>query len=103
MVPRNSRMYLSLHATRRTPHGASRFQQAMSAWSVKTRRAPSRHYKDARVSCHTTTAVHEIEDISPTEYTPPPPATVLTLEGIFKAGRVHHFFPLGDDSRRSVC
>ncbi|CAM9463532.1 unnamed protein product, partial [Laminaria digitata] len=46
----HNRMQL-IHTTRRTPHGASRLVQAMSAWSVKTRRAPSRHYKDARVSC----------------------------------------------------
>ena len=32
-----SRMELTLHATRRTPHGASRLVLAMSAWSVKTR------------------------------------------------------------------
>ena len=28
-------MQLTLHATRRTPQGASRLAQAMSAWSVK--------------------------------------------------------------------
>ena len=60
-----SRMQLTLHATRLTPHGASRLVQAMSAWSVKTRHAPSRHCRDARVYDHTTTAMHEIE------YTPP--------------------------------
>ena len=36
------RMQLKRHATRRTPH-ASRLVQAMPAWSVETRRAPSRH------------------------------------------------------------
>ena len=36
-------MQLTIQATRRTPHGASRLVLAMSAWSVKTRRAPSRH------------------------------------------------------------
>ena len=36
------RMRFTLHATRRTPHGASRLVQAMHAWLVKTRRAPSR-------------------------------------------------------------
>ena len=56
-----SRMQLTLHATRRTPHGASRLVQAMSAWSVKTRRAPSRHCRDARVYGHTTTAMHDNE------------------------------------------
>ena len=39
----------TLHATRRTPHRASRLVQAMPAWLVKTRRAPSRHCSDARV------------------------------------------------------
>ena len=48
-------------------HGVSRLVLAMSAWSVKTRRAPSRHCRDARVYSHTTTAVHD------NEYTPPPP------------------------------
>ena len=42
-------MQLTLHAPRRTPQGASRLVQAMSAWSVKTRRAPSQHCRDARV------------------------------------------------------
>ena len=37
------RMKLTFHATRRTPHGASRLVQGMSAWLVKTRRAPSQH------------------------------------------------------------
>ena len=36
-----SRIQLSVHATRRTPLGASPLVQAMPAWSVKTRRAPS--------------------------------------------------------------
>ena len=35
------RMQFTLHATRQTPHGASRLVQAMSAWLGKTRRAPS--------------------------------------------------------------
>ena len=38
----------------------------MSAWLVKTRRAPSRHGRDARVYGHTTTAMHKLS-------TPPPP------------------------------
>ena len=44
------------------PHGASRLVLAVSAWSVKTRRAPSRHCRDARrVHGHTTTAMHDSE------------------------------------------
>ena len=53
-----SGMQLTLHANRRIPHGASRLVLAMSAWSVKTRHAPSRHYRDVRVYGHTTTAMH---------------------------------------------
>ena len=64
-------MLLILHATRPTPHGASRLVQAMFAWSVKTRCAPSRHCRDARVYGHTTTAMHD------TEYTPPPPRSTM--------------------------
>ena len=59
----NSWMQLTLHATRPKPQGASRLVQAMTAWSVKTRHAPSRHCRDARVYDHTATAMHE--------YTPP--------------------------------
>ena len=42
-----SRMQITLYETRSTPHGASRSVLAMSAWSVKTRRAPCRHCRDA--------------------------------------------------------
>ena len=69
------RMQFTLHATRQTPHGASRFVQAMSAWLVKTRRAPSRYSRDARVYGHTTTAIHKLS-------TPPPPFLVaLVING----------------------
>ena len=44
-----SRMKLTFHATRQTLHGAWRLVKAMSAWSLKTRHAPSRHVRDARV------------------------------------------------------
>ena len=60
-----SRMQLALHATRRTPHGASRLVLAMPAWSVKTRRAPPRHCKDARLYCHTATAIHDMSTHHP--------------------------------------
>ena len=52
-------------------HGASRLVQAMPSWSVKTRHAPSRHRRDARVYNHTTTPMHEIEYIFLIEYIPP--------------------------------
>ena len=54
------RMQLTLHATRSIPHGASRLVQEMSARSLKSRRAPSRHCSDTRVYGHTTTAMHNI-------------------------------------------
>ena len=43
-----SRMQVTVHATRQAPHGGSRLVRAMSAWLVKTRRAPPRHCGDAR-------------------------------------------------------
>ena len=33
----------------------------MTAWPVKTQHAPSRHWRDARVYGHATTAMHDIE------------------------------------------
>ena len=60
-----SRMQLTIRSTRRTPHGALRFAQATSAWSVKIRRAPSRHSGDARVYGHTTTGHAQTEYIPP--------------------------------------
>ena len=58
---------------------ASHLVLAMSAWSVKTRRAPSRRYRDARVYGHTTKAMHD------NEYTPPPEGA----RNIFIPGVVH--------------
>ena len=57
--------------------------QAMSAWSVKTRRAPSRHCTDIRVYGRTTTAMHDMS-------TPPPtPQRATCLLG-YIARRVRH-------------
>ena len=64
------RMQFTLDATRRTLHGASHQMQAMSAWLVKTRRAPSRRSRNARFYGHTTTAIHKL--ITPPH--PPPRA-----------------------------
>ena len=47
------------HATRRTAHGASRSLQALPAWSVTIWRAPSLHFRDARVYGIKTTAMHD--------------------------------------------
>ena len=67
-----SRVQLTLHATRRTPHGASRLVQVSSAWSVKIRRAPSRYCRDTRVFYgHTTTAMHDTEYLLLSRHPPP--------------------------------
>ena len=58
---------------RGTPHGASCLVQTMPTWLVKTRRAPSRHSRDARVCGHTTTAT-----LKPS--TPPPPPLPCNLD-----------------------
>ena len=58
-------MQLTLYATRRAPHGASRLVLAMSAWSVKNRRAPSWHCRDAKVYGRTTTAMHNVHPRAP--------------------------------------
>ena len=70
-----ARMQLTRNAARRTPHGASRLVHAMSTWSVKTRRTPSRHCSDPRVDGHTTTAIHEVST--------PPPLTHKRCEGLW--------------------
>ena len=54
-------MQLTVHATRRTPHGALRLVLAMSCLVGEIRRAPSRHCRDARVYGRTTTAMHDNE------------------------------------------
>ena len=56
-----SRVQLTLHVNRRTPQDASRLVQVLSAWSVETRRAPSRHHREVRVYDHTTKPMHFIE------------------------------------------
>ena len=72
---------LPLHATRGTPHGASRLVQAMPACLVKARRAPSRYcrmrgsYHDG----HTTTVMLKMS-------TPPPHLLPLTP---FRLARRH--------------
>ena len=52
---------LTLQAIRRTSHGASRLLDAMFAWSVKSRPAPSRIRRDANVYGHMTTGMHDNE------------------------------------------
>ena len=71
------RMQFTLYVTRRTPHGASRLVQAMPAWLVTTRHAPSRHSRDATVYSHTTTAMHKLSIPPPTPTPPRFPCRVL--------------------------
>ena len=79
-----SRMQLTLHATHRTPHGASRLAQAMPAWSMKYQRAPSRHCSDVRVYGHTTSAMHD---------TSIPPSFWLWLQDYGHARQLVHPLP----------
>ena len=60
-----SRMPVTPHATRRTPHGASRLVLAVVTRSVKTRRTPSRHCRCARRYDLKATVVHDNERIRP--------------------------------------
>ena len=78
------RMQLTLHATRRIHHDASKsLVVAISAWPVKTRRAPPRHYRDARVYGHTTTAMYDHEY---------PPPLVWSLRELDNQGTVFALF-----------
>ena len=77
-------MQPTLSATRPTPHGASRLVRAMTAWLVKTRRAPSQCCRGARVHGQTTITTTAIHDMS----TPPPrPQTRYILMLRFKRRR----------------
>ena len=70
-------MQFTLHAAaRRTPHGAARLVQTISAWLVKTRRAPSRHSRDARVYGLYNYGHTQLEWGPPS---PPPPPAPLPL------------------------
>ena len=62
-----SRIQVTLHATRRKPHGALRLVQAMSAWVVKPD-VVCPGIVGMRESVHTTMAMHD------NEY---PPSTLL--------------------------
>ena len=79
-----SRMQLTLHAARRTPHGVSRLVLATSVWSVRARRAPFRHCRDDRFYGQTTTTMHDDE-------CPPPPSLFF---GQGKGGRKELFMRL---------
>ena len=61
-----STMQITLHATRRTPKGASGLVKAMPAWSVIPRRAPARDCRGVVVYGITTSAMNDLS-------TPPPP------------------------------
>ena len=77
------RMQFTFHATRRTPHRASRLVQAISAWLMKIQRAPSRHSRDARVYGHTTTATHKLSTPPPHPHpSNSPQAHVISCRGV---------------------
>ena len=66
-----SRMQLTLHPTRSTPHGASCLWRAMPTGWLKIWRDASRHCRDTRAYDHTTTAVHDMS--TPPRASPPTP------------------------------
>ena len=57
---------------------AWRLVQAMSVWLVKTRRAPSRHSRDASAYGHTTTAMHKRSALLPFRISLLPPQRYST-------------------------
>ena len=88
---------LTLHATRRAPHGALRLVLATSAWSVKTRRAPPRQCRDARLYGHTSTTLRDSE-YAPVRLLPsfPPPIFRCSVARYCLVGQMEGFagFPL---------
>ena len=48
-----------------TAHGASRLVRAVSAWSVKTRRASSGACRDVRADGYASTAMHDVSIPAP--------------------------------------
>ena len=69
-----SRMQAQSSSTRLTTHGAWRLVHAMSAWSVKTGRVPSRNCRESMVYGRTTTAMHENSTPPPSPHARPPAA-----------------------------
>lgn len=59
MPTASNRMQLTLRATRRIPHVASRLEHVNSAWSLEPQPAPSRYCKDAKAYGHTTTSMRD--------------------------------------------
>ena len=88
-------MQLTLHVTHRTPRGASRLVHALSARSVKNRRAPSRHCRDARIYGHTTTAMHDMSN--------PPPlrARLSHLSSYRSSARINFSVQMPSTGKRS--
>ena len=54
------------------------------AWLVKSRRAPSRHSRDARVYSYTTTAMHTLSIPPPPPPLPPPKKSACVRLGLWR-------------------
>ena len=83
----------TVHPSRYSPNTSRRFALgainvclSMSAWLVKTRRAPSPHSKDARVYGHPTRAMHKLS-------TPPPTPAPDLSSGTWTAPRCFSAVP----------
>ena len=88
-----SRTQLISEATRPAPHGASRLVQPMSAWSVKTLRAPSWYCRGARVYGHTTTTMHDMS--TPPPSLPSSPSNLYSISRLAasRSNCLRHFSP----------
>ena len=93
------RMQLTLDATLPTPHDASRLVQAMSAWSVITRHALSRHCRGARVYGQTTTTMHDMS----TPRTPPIGAAVYFVHSMIFIAQNVQLFPTARRFSSKIC
>ena len=80
-----SRVQPARHATSPTLHSGVRLVQAMSAWSVKTRRTPIRRCWDVRVYGHTTTTVHDVSTSLPPVRSNERP----NLGGLYRLSLIH--------------
>ena len=67
------------------PNTSRRFALGASNVCLETRRAPSRHSRDARVYGHTTTAMHKLSAL------PPPPSPLPSLPPRNRHQRVQRF------------
>ena len=92
-------LLIATYKVSKTPCGpvslaSHRLVYAMSAWSVKTRRAPSRHFRDVRVYGDATTTTHELSTS---------PLTVARVCNIFHPYMASSPPPAPSGPRNAAC